>query len=43
VLRKPVAVTKDNIQDTIIKDRFWSVQEICSGRYAAACRQAGIE
>ncbi|HEX2126496.1 MAG TPA: sugar ABC transporter substrate-binding protein [Thermoleophilaceae bacterium] len=43
VLLRPVAVTKDNIQDTIIKDRFWSVQEICSGRYAAACRQAGIE
>jgi D-xylose transport system substrate-binding protein len=43
VLLKPVAVTKDNIQDTIIKDKFWSVQEICSGRYADACQQAGIE
>jgi D-xylose transport system substrate-binding protein len=43
VLLTPVAVTKDNIQDTIIKDKFWSVQEICSGRYAQACQQAGIE
>ena len=43
VLLKPVAVTKDNIQDTIIKDKFWSVQEICSGKYAQACQQAGIE
>ncbi len=43
VLLRPVAVTKDNVQDTIIKDRFWSVKEICSGRYAQACRQAGIE
>jgi D-xylose transport system substrate-binding protein len=43
VLRKPVAVTEDNIQDTIIKDGFWSVKEICSGRYAQACKQAGIQ
>jgi D-xylose transport system substrate-binding protein len=43
VLLTPVAVTKDNIQDTIIKDKFWSPQEICSGKYAQACQQAGIQ
>jgi D-xylose transport system substrate-binding protein len=43
VLLKPVAVTKDNIQDTIVKDGFWKASEICTGRYAQACQQAGIE
>jgi D-xylose transport system substrate-binding protein len=43
VLLKPVAVTKDNIQDTIVKDGFWKPSEICTGKYAAACKQAGIE
>jgi len=43
VLLTPVAVTKDNIQDTIIKDKFWSVDEICTGRYRAACQEAGIQ
>jgi D-xylose transport system substrate-binding protein len=43
VLLKPVAVTKENIQDTIVKDQFWSVDEICSGKYASACKEAGIQ
>ena len=34
VLLEPVAVTVDNINDTIIKDQFWSVDEICAGKYA---------
>src|SRR5215212_9966926 len=33
VLLTPVAVMADNIQDTIIKDKFWSVSEICTGKY----------
>jgi D-xylose transport system substrate-binding protein len=43
VLLEPVAVTKDNIKDTIIKDKFWSVDEICTGKYAAGCKAAGIQ
>jgi D-xylose transport system substrate-binding protein len=43
ILLTPVAVTKDNIQDTIIKDKFWSVDEICTGKYAAGCKEAGIQ
>jgi D-xylose transport system substrate-binding protein len=43
VLREPVAVTKDNIQDTIVKDGFWTVQQICTPEYAKACKQAGLE
>jgi D-xylose transport system substrate-binding protein len=43
ILLEPVAVTKDNIKDTIIKDEFWSVDEVCTGKYAAACKEAGIQ
>jgi D-xylose transport system substrate-binding protein len=43
ILLTPVAVTVDNIQDTIVKDGFWSVDEICTGKYAAACKEAGIQ
>jgi D-xylose transport system substrate-binding protein len=43
VLLTPVAVTKDNIQDTIIKDKFWKASEICTQRYAAACKESGVQ
>jgi D-xylose transport system substrate-binding protein len=43
VLLKPVAVTKDNIQDTIVKDGFWTVDQICTPEYAQACKKAGLE
>ena len=43
ILLTPVAVTKDNINDTIIKDEFWTADEICTGKYAAGCKEAGIQ
>ena len=43
VLLTPVAVTVDNINDTIIKDKFWTVQQICTSEYKAACDKAGIK
>jgi D-xylose transport system substrate-binding protein len=43
VLLTPVAVTKENINDTIVKDGFWTPQQICTPPYQAACREAGIE
>jgi D-xylose transport system substrate-binding protein len=43
VLLKPVSVTVDNINDTIIKDGFWKASEICTGRFAAGCKTAGIQ
>jgi D-xylose transport system substrate-binding protein len=43
ILLTPVAVTTDNINDTIVKDGFWSVDEICTGKYASACKSAGIQ
>jgi len=42
ILLKPVAVTKDNVKDTIIADGFWKPSQICVGQYAAACKSAGI-
>jgi D-xylose transport system substrate-binding protein len=49
VLETPVAVTVDNIQDTVLKDNgdlgppYWTVQDICTAQYAQACQQAGLE
>src|SRR5918998_504716 len=43
VLLEPIAVTKENIQDTIVKDNFWPVSEICAGEFRAACAEAGIQ
>ena len=43
VLLRPVAVTKENIQETIVKDRFWRPAQICTGRYAPACEEAGVQ
>lgn len=42
VLLTPVAVTKDNIKDTVIKDGFYTPAQICAGPYAQACAVAGI-
>src|SRR5206468_12169272 len=41
-LLTPVVVTKDNVKDTLIKDGFLSARDLCTGRYASACRSAGI-
>jgi len=38
----PIAVTKDNINDTIVKDGFYTVAQICTADYAAACKAAGL-
>jgi D-xylose transport system substrate-binding protein len=39
----PIVVNKDNINTTVVKDGFWSVQEICTPEVAAACAQAGLQ
>ena len=41
-LLTPVAVTKQNVNDTVVKDGFWSKTEICTGQYAQACQAAGL-
>jgi D-xylose transport system substrate-binding protein len=42
VLLEPIAVTKDKVKSTVIKDGFVSPSELCTGPYAAACKEAGI-
>jgi D-xylose transport system substrate-binding protein len=41
-LLTPVAVTKENVKDTVIKDGLWTVDKICAGQYAQACAAAGL-
>lgn len=43
VLLDPIAVTVDNIADTIVADGFWPVADICAGEVAAACAEAGLQ
>jgi D-xylose transport system substrate-binding protein len=43
VLLEPIAVTKDNVKDTIVADEFHKVADLCTGKYKQACTDAGIE
>lgn len=43
VLLTPVAVTKDNIKDTVVKDGFYTVDQICTADFAAACKSIGLQ
>ncbi|MFD5328475.1 substrate-binding domain-containing protein [Streptomyces sp. NPDC127092] len=42
-LLTPVVVDKTNIKDTVVKDGLYTVDEICTPTYEAACKQAGLE
>ncbi|MGH8884788.1 MAG: ABC transporter substrate-binding protein [Egibacteraceae bacterium] len=42
VLLTPIAVTKQNVKDTVIKDGFWTVDQVCTASFAAACKAAGL-
>lgn len=42
-LLTPVSVTKANIKDTVIKDGLYTVADICTAEYAAACKAAGLQ
>src|SRR4051794_23798218 len=37
-----IAVTKDNVKSTVIKDGFLKPAAVCSGKYKSACQEAGI-
>jgi D-xylose transport system substrate-binding protein len=41
-LLEPVAVTIDNIMETVVADGFWTVEDICTPALASACDAAGI-
>ncbi|MEU9705776.1 sugar ABC transporter substrate-binding protein [Streptomyces sp. NPDC047981] len=42
-LLTPIVVDKDNIGDTVVKDGLYTVDEICTPAYEAACQEAGLE
>jgi D-xylose transport system substrate-binding protein len=43
VLEVPVAVTIDNLQETVFKDGYQTVEDVCVGDYVQACEAAGIQ
>jgi len=43
VLVPVVALTQDNIQQTVIKDDVYTVKQICTGQYAADCAAIGLK
>ena len=38
----PVVLTTDNIEDTVVKDELYTVDQICTKNYADACAEAGL-
>jgi D-xylose transport system substrate-binding protein len=43
ILLEPIAVTKENVADTIIADGFWTAAQICTSDFAQFCTDAGIQ
>lgn len=43
VLIPVVSLTKTNIKDTVVKDGVYTVEEICTDKYAAACATLGLK
>ncbi len=43
VYTKPVWVTKDNMNDTVIKDNVIPINQICGGKMAQVCKDNGIQ
>lgn len=39
----PIAVTKANINDTVVKDGIYKVTDICTASFASACSAAGLK
>lgn len=42
IILDPISVTKDNVKDTVVKDGFYKVEDICTAEYADACAAAGL-
>ncbi|WP_367324891.1 sugar ABC transporter substrate-binding protein [Streptomyces sp. HUAS ZL42] len=42
VMLTPVAVTVDNIKDTLVKDGVYTIEQICTPQLGAACNKAGL-
>jgi len=42
ILLTPVAVTRENVKDTVVADGFWKPEQICAGAYQQACATARL-
>lgn len=42
-LLTPVAVTVDNIKDTVVADGLYTIDQICTAAYADACAEHGLK
>ena len=40
---KPFWVTKENMNDTVVKDGTISAATLCAGKVASFCQEAGIQ
>jgi len=38
----PIVVTADNVNDTVIADGFYKVEDVCTGDFADACAKVGL-
>jgi len=38
-----VPVTADKVKDTVVADGYWTVEEICTPKYASACKKNGLQ
>lgn len=38
-----VSLTQENIKDTVIKENYYTVDEICTAKYKAACDKIGLK
>lgn len=43
ILLEPVAVQRENINETVVADGFWPASEICTGPYKKDCEEVGVE
>jgi D-xylose transport system substrate-binding protein len=43
VLVPTLSVDKSNVEDTVVKDGFLKVSDICTSAFASACKDAGIQ
>jgi D-xylose transport system substrate-binding protein len=42
VILKPLWVTPQNMQSTVVADKFVPASQLCKGKYASACKKYGI-
>jgi D-xylose transport system substrate-binding protein len=42
VLLVPIAVTRENVKDTVLRDGFWTTDQVCVGPYVSACKSVGL-